>query len=470
MKNLLFVFISALGIGYSFSQEILPKGEVIEEVTCDEDSQQSYSLYLPSNYSEDKKWPVIFVFEPAARGPLPVRQYAPVAEELGYIIISSNNSKNGAWNIAFDAAEAMFTDAKTRFKIDSSRIYTSGFSGGSRVAVSLAVINDHIDGVIGCGAGLPNLPQYRPTSADSFVYVGLVGNKDMNYQEHLELEKMLDELGILNNRIVFDGKHQWPPSSVLREAVYWLEFQAFKQGKKVSQNFNSETLLERVAFRGDSLLIKERLVQALHVYEQAVQDFKESDKVDDINDRLAEVREEKKLKKYLRRDARFNETEQKFQMKILKAFAEISQTRLQPTFDSTAKTKSWWMNTIDSLQLISRNKNVDKSNSAHRLLNLIWAKFATESFTYEAAKDYEMAILLSEIWIHADPENVWGLWSMAKLQAQVGDTDFAMDYLEKAYEAGMKFKASLRVSELNALRENPRFISLESKLEVQGKQ
>ena len=57
---------------------------------------------------------------------------------------------------------------------------------------------------------------------------------------------------------------------------------------------------------------------------------------------------------------------------------------------------------------------------------------------------------------------------MAKLQVQNGDP--AIDYLEKAYEAGMKYKGSLRVPEFNSLRANPRFILLESKLVVQGKQ
>jgi tetratricopeptide (TPR) repeat protein len=467
MKFLLIILTLTLASDVALGQSDPPRGTVIEAVKCEQDPQQSYALYLPGNYTEDKKWPVIFVFEPAARGPLPVRQFAPVAEELGYIIIASNNSRNGSWSIAFDAAEAIFTEARNKFKIDSSRIYTSGFSGGSRVAISMAVINSHIGGVIGCGAGLPNISQYRPTSASSFSYVGLVGNKDMNYQEHLELEKVLDDLGIANNRIVFEGKHQWPPSRVLWEAVYWLEYQAEKRGKSVSKNFDSDTLFERVMFRGDSLLKKERLVQALHVYEQAEFDFSESEEIGAIKDRLTEIKSEKKLKKYLRRDARFNESEQKFQTKIIKAFAAIPQTRLQVTFDSTAKTKAWWMNTVDSLHLATRNRNIDKSNSSHRLLNLIWAKFAESSFHYEEIKDYEMAVLLTEIWLHADPESVWGLWSMAKLQALVGDSSLAIDYLEKAHESGMKYKGSLRAPAFNALRDDPRFISLESRLTVQ---
>jgi hypothetical protein len=50
----------------------LPVGKIIERVVCLKDSGQSYALYLPPNYTTDRRWPVIYAFDPAARGLRPV--------------------------------------------------------------------------------------------------------------------------------------------------------------------------------------------------------------------------------------------------------------------------------------------------------------------------------------------------------------------------------------------------------------
>jgi len=50
---------------------------------------------LPSYYGPEKQWPIIYIFEHAARGRLPVGIFKKTAEEFGYILMASNNSRNG---------------------------------------------------------------------------------------------------------------------------------------------------------------------------------------------------------------------------------------------------------------------------------------------------------------------------------------------------------------------------------------
>ncbi len=73
----------------------LPRGEVIEKVTCKADPQQSYSLFLPSRYDREKKWPILYAFDPGARGKLPVNLFKEAAEKFGFTVAGSNNSRNG---------------------------------------------------------------------------------------------------------------------------------------------------------------------------------------------------------------------------------------------------------------------------------------------------------------------------------------------------------------------------------------
>ena len=204
-------------INHVFSQEYFETGKVIERVYCLADSSQSYALYLPSNYSKEKQWPIIYTFEPAARGKLPVEKYAELSEQFGYIFVCSYNSKNGPREPEIDAANAMMKDTEERFSIDKRRVYTTGFSGGARVACLIALLKGNIEGVIGCGAGFPG--DMPPDKSIKFNYIGFAGKLDMNFQEMVQLDY---DLTMLKKNFVmefFDGGHDWPPVEVYKKML-----------------------------------------------------------------------------------------------------------------------------------------------------------------------------------------------------------------------------------------------------------
>ena len=133
----------------------IPKGQIVERIEALNDSTQSYALYLPSNYTPDRKWPILYAFDPGARGRVPVERFKEAAEKYGWIVVGSNNSRNGPWELAVNAWNAMQKDTHQRFAIDDERLYATGFSGGARVAVRIAVACKCLAGVMGNGAGFP---------------------------------------------------------------------------------------------------------------------------------------------------------------------------------------------------------------------------------------------------------------------------------------------------------------------------
>src|SRR5262249_23557865 len=171
------------------------KGQVIPSLVCLEDPSQSYALYLPSHYSRDRAWPVIYAFDPFARGKTAVEVYKDAAEKYGYIVVGSNNSKNGPGAIQLGAAQAVWADTHRRFSIDKNRVYTTGLSGGARVATSVALYctTCEIAGVIGIGAGYPTMPGVKSPANDHFLYFGIVGAADLNYPELMLLRKKKDQ-------------------------------------------------------------------------------------------------------------------------------------------------------------------------------------------------------------------------------------------------------------------------------------
>ena len=70
----------------------IPRGQIVERIEALDDSSQSYALYLPSNYTPDRKWPVLYAFDPGARGSVPVERFKEAAEKYGWIVLGSKRT------------------------------------------------------------------------------------------------------------------------------------------------------------------------------------------------------------------------------------------------------------------------------------------------------------------------------------------------------------------------------------------
>ncbi|MDH5707077.1 MAG: hypothetical protein OEZ45_13775, partial [Candidatus Aminicenantes bacterium] len=103
---------------FPISLQDYQKGEIIEKVVCEDKPEQSYTLFLPSAYIPEKTWPILYAFDPGARGRVPLEHFKDAAEKYGYIVAASNNSRNGPWGVVFRAAEAVWSDTNARFSID----------------------------------------------------------------------------------------------------------------------------------------------------------------------------------------------------------------------------------------------------------------------------------------------------------------------------------------------------------------
>ncbi|MGE3513444.1 MAG: hypothetical protein AB7N65_31690, partial [Vicinamibacterales bacterium] len=207
--------LACLGASRAWSAE-LPVGTVIGEVECQDAPTQRYSLYLPSHFTPDKKWPVIYVFDARARGRDGVERYQAAAERYGYIVAGSNNSRNGPWELGLTAAGAMSRDVQKRFPIDTRRMYTAGMSGGARVAIMVAQRSSLIAGVLASSAG------YADAFHESmrFPFFGSAGTEDFNYREMHAVDLRMKS----PHRVeVFEGGHTWLPAELATDGVEWME-------------------------------------------------------------------------------------------------------------------------------------------------------------------------------------------------------------------------------------------------------
>ena len=238
---------------------------------------QTYALYLPSSYDARRRWPVIYAFDPAARGQLPLECFKESAEKYGYIVVGSNISRNGPVPPSLRAGLAMMRDMLDRFSVDERRLYATGFSGGARVASTMAQVQKgRIAGVIGCAAGFPE--EENPSAQTPFAFCGTIGNEDYNWVEMNRLDRTLASLDKPHRLLRFSGGHTWPPKDVAMAAVEWLELQAMKAGTRPKDSALIEGWLQRDLSRAKDEESRGALYEAWLSYSDVATAFPGSDR------------------------------------------------------------------------------------------------------------------------------------------------------------------------------------------------
>jgi len=286
------ILLSATSATVATGQE-LPRGTIIDEVKCANDATQSYALYLPSTYSADRKWSVLIGFHPGARGRAIVEKYRAAAEQYGYVLAASNNSRNGPWEVSIAAVRAMMPDLGARFSLDEKRIYLTGHSGGARVAMQVALANKSIAGVIASSGGYPDS---QPRARVTFAVFSTAGNEDFNYIEM----RMLDRKLTSPHRLaVFEGGHTLPTDDVALEAIEWMEVQATKSGARR----RDDVLIEQLAAkRQRQIAASTNDTGTVHLLEAFVEDFSGLRDVTADVSRAKDLRKQRDVKKALERE------------------------------------------------------------------------------------------------------------------------------------------------------------------------
>lgn len=236
--------------------DLFPTKKIIEHVACKSDVSQSYAVYIPSN----KTNAVIYFFDPHADGTLPLKKFQSLADAYNYILIGSNNSKNGNnWQTAENIWQNLFNDTKSRLNINADRIYTCGFSGGAKVASYLALHHNEIKAVIAGGAGLPD---ETPAENFNFSFTAVAGEGDMNMTDLVALNNDLNNTQTKHRIIFFNGKHEWAPANIMNIAFAGLEFDAMRNNSIKKNDSLINTFISNSKRRIDSAIRKNDFINA----------------------------------------------------------------------------------------------------------------------------------------------------------------------------------------------------------------
>jgi predicted esterase len=436
----------------------LQTGVLLAHQSCVGKPEQSYAIYLPSQYNPSKRWPIVYAFDPAARGNVPVVLMKDAAERHGYIVVGSNNSRNGSWKIEAEAAQAMLEDTHARLAIDDRRVYFAGFSGGARVATQIAQRCKCAAGVLLNGAGFS--AGAPPSREVTFAVFAAVGSFDFNYPEVAQLDEELEEAGFPHVLRHFDGPHQWAPVSLMEEALAWFRLVATKQSREPRDDAFVAAQAVEAATRAHAL---EQSGDPYAAWREYLQDAATFDGLTDataLRQAAASLATQKSVRDRAKREKQeFQEQDQ--------LSGEISSGLVSLRNDTVTRSDTRSQieqKIVDLRERSDHEKRPEKVRVFRRALSGVLVESMEAGEERLDAKDVRLAMDYFQLAADADPDSVWALDSLATTRALTGDRKGALEALRHAKQKTKDPTAfSTWLNEEPAfakLREDPQFRAL----------
>ena len=286
-----------------------------ENVVSRADPAQTYTLVLPGSYDPAKKHPLLFVFDPRARGTMAAEIFREAADEQGWILISSNNTQSdGPWEPNEKAIRALYPEAE-RYAVDPKRVYAAGFSGTAAVAWSFGIRSrGGLAGVIGVGG---RLLDGVPPRDFNFAHYGFAGETDFNNREMRAIDAMLAT--VPHRFESFPADHRWITPALARDALRWLEVIAMKEGRRARDVACLANAYARDVAAAAALPPRE----ALRRYQAIVRTFDGLVPIDDARAAVTRLEKDPHVRRELEAEKKWDGFEERFIRDTLQSLGTI---------------------------------------------------------------------------------------------------------------------------------------------------
>jgi predicted esterase len=426
-------------------------GTPVERVACPSDPTQTYTLYLPTKYNTDRKWPLLFVFDPRGRGTQAAEVFKNAAERFGWIIASSDNTmSDGEWEPNRRALAAMWPDVRRAYAVDERRIYTTGFSGGATVAWILAVSSGSVSGIIGVGA--PYLADAKLPS-QRVAWFGTAGRADFNFIHIQAMHDRVARAGMPHRVAFFEGGHQWLPPALASRALGWLEIRAMRDGLRPPDRELAQAVMKDELAYARELDSKGKVTDEYRTYESIAMDFEGVvDTTEAITARAA-LEKDARLRSAQTLEDRADARERSTVNALTKTLGVLYESELPLPAQLLASLG------VKNLRKAAEGQGYE-AESATRILEVLAVR---TSFyiprEFEARKQYDRAALALEIATALYPDRPRPWLELAANRTLLDQKGRAIAALEHAIDAGLR--------DARAVTEDARFAGILQSADVQ---
>lgn len=456
MKKFLFLFFLVITITASAQNLRFRKGIVLDSIAMVRDTlhaelQESYAIFLPSNFDVNKKWPLIFIFDPDGDGKKGVKLFSEAAEKYGYILVGSNNIKEGKIAPNLATYNRLSEEILNIFPVHPSRIYTAGFSGGARLASSIAVLSDGIAGVIACGAGFSSA---YPPKKNKFFFVGISGETDFNLIELLNTTTFLKRMKFDTEHYIVEGGHAWPPSSVILKTIQDIELKlktkntSDEGGDFVKESYQSDYNYVR------ALLAERKPSRAIEELKRMQKNYRFNFNTDSLVEIEKTIKRDKILKTVIASNRRALNEERTIRLNYLEYFIDDLDTIFMDNL-------GWWEAQNAMLDDYIKGSNKARQKMGKRLKSMLYTLGKERLESVDINKQVDKALFLHIFITLADPAAYDSYLGIMQISTKEGNYEMGLYYAEQLFKNGFKDKNKLYGTDgLSTLRISPEFREL----------
>lgn len=438
MRKLLFTVITVfLAINLSAQEYRILKGGVTDSLPIPGSDGETYCIYVPKDYSPEKKWPLIFVFDPKGRGATTANLFRLAAEDQKYMVASSNiKLKEEPLDSIVNTATSMINAVLQAFPVDENLVYTAGMGEGAQIGSALPLLYKDLAGVLAVGNSFVN-PQYL-NKDNPYMFIGIAGNKDYMVYEMENYLRFFDDLDFPTDVYYFDGKeNEWPEARVISNAIAGFTLEAIKEGKRPGDKEFIDKLFETELEYAESLRRTRNYYEAyekLDRMDEKYEDFGFEDIIKEKQKEIKRIRGYRSQKSDFNRAVSFEKEQQNEYEHLLRA--DIMTDNFQNI--------GWWAYQVDELEKLKDGDNEAKSNMAYRLLGYL--DFVTKSEydkIMKANASIDTKIFISVLRTAINKEDPEAYLNIISLAAADGDQETALLYLEDLLKLGYSDMESL---------------------------
>nr|WP_293168414.1 alpha/beta hydrolase [Allomuricauda sp.] len=436
---------------------VLKKGEIIDNLSVNDSTKNSYSLYIPKTFSMDEKWPLLMIFDTEGNEKKALSMFVLAAEKEGYVLAAPKLIDSISLTKNMVVAGQVIQKVTSLLPIHNDRIYAAGEDSGGQFASLVPILINGVNGAMSIGASLSNSELINVKKP--FHFIGMVSKENFNYPFMLTDTKLLDRYKFPNQVLLFDGNGNWPGVAYLQKGMQLFTLDAMgrkwiPQDTSYIEKAYQEDLakLNQLKSIGDLLWAEQYMTEMTSIYGA----LKNMDSLRSVQRDLRRNRDYKTLKRA--ENAAF------LKESMLKE--DYQYYMEEDVYTHNFNNLGWWNHQMGEIEkFISGSKPYEKQ-MGHRLKGFVnaLAEDYIDIIASEKVVDEDALAFLYMLKTILEPDNYEYYLKTISISAKNDDFGTSLFYLEELLKKGFKDKEKLYSLENTALfRITPEFNELVSK-------
>ena len=438
-------------------QITLKKGIILEDLSTGDSIPQKYSLYLPTDFNTNEKWPLVMVFDLEGKEKQTLSMFLQAAEKENYILAAPHIADSVSLSTNMLTTGKVLVEIASLLPINKNRLYTAGANAGARFSSLVPVFIKDVRGTLSLRSTIANtdlLNVKRP-----FHFIGIVGKNNFEYSSMLALEKVLDRYKFPNQILLHEKDGPWPDPDYLAKSFQLFTLGAMGKGVVPKDSVYIENAFKEDVEKVNGWIKSRKLLMAEQYLGEMMSMYGAHKNLDSLRTVLKDLRKDK-----LFRAMRRGENNAFLKESLLRD--DYQYYMEEDVISHNFNNLGWWNYQAQELEKFRAGTDVYEKQMGNRLYDFVNA-LAEDNINIELSEsliDEDALAFLYMLKTVLEPENFEYYMKIISLSSKNEDFGTALFYLEEALKKGFKDKELLYKLEDTALfRITPEFNNLVDK-------